>query len=231
MAIQLVVFDMAGTTVQDDDAVNVCLRRTLQSAGVDVDRESVNRVMGEPKPVALAKLLAQARGGSFAPEHADVVELYRMFEILMRDHYQYDPMVRAARGAVETFGQLRQCGIHVALDTGFNRTIADVILRRLGWTRSDLIDVTVTSDEVARGRPYPDLIERAMALIGISSPFAVAKVGDTPADLHEGLAAGCACVIGITTGSHTRESLAAHPHTHLVESLAEVPAICASYGC
>jgi phosphoglycolate phosphatase-like HAD superfamily hydrolase len=59
--IQLVVFDMAGTTVHDDDAVNVCLRQALNAgAGVEADRESVNRVMGEPKPVAIAKLLTHA---------------------------------------------------------------------------------------------------------------------------------------------------------------------------
>jgi phosphonatase-like hydrolase len=227
MKINLVVFDMAGTTVHDDDAVSTCLRHTLASAGVEIDRETVNRVMGEPKPVAIAKLLSPRAMASLTPDDPQVREAYATFERLMLDFYEHDPMVRAVEGAAETFHLLKASGIRVALDTGFNRAIADAILRRLDWLHSDLIDVTVTSDEVARGRPYPDLIRRAMLLTGVPDPAAVAKVGDTPADLREGTAAGCSCVIGITTGSHTRAALAVHPHTHLVERLAEVPPICA----
>ena len=64
-----------------------------------------------------------------------------------------------------------------------------------------------------------------MSLCGISIAAAVAKVGDTPADLLEGTAAGCGLVIGITSGSHTRTALAAHPHTHLIDHLSEVCSI------
>ena len=55
----------------------------------------------------------------------------------------------------------------VALDTGFTRAIADVILARLGWD-STVVDASVASDEVERGRPYPDLIYRAMASTGVA---------------------------------------------------------------
>ena len=64
-----------------------------------------------------------------------------------------------------------------------------------------------------------------MALTGVSDPQAVAKVGDTPSDLLEGRAAGCGLVIGVTNGTHTREELAPHPHTHLIGSLRELPAL------
>jgi phosphoglycolate phosphatase-like HAD superfamily hydrolase len=53
----------------------------------------------------------------------------------------------------------------------------------------------------------------------------VAKVGDTPADLEEGHHAGCGLVIGVAQGTHTREQLAAFAHTHLIGSVAELPAI------
>ena len=58
-----------------------------------------------------------------------------------------------------------------------------------------------------------------------ADPAAVAKIGDTPSDLGEGNAAGCGLVIGVTNGTHTREQMAAHPHTHLIASLAELPAL------
>jgi phosphoglycolate phosphatase-like HAD superfamily hydrolase len=78
---------------------------------------------------------------------------------------------------------------------------------------------------VERGRPFPDLIERAMSLTGVADPKAVAKVGDTPSDLHEGTAAGCSLVIGVTNGTHRHDQLAACPHTHLIGSLKELPAL------
>ena len=53
---------------------------------------------------------------------------------------------------------MKDAGIKVALDTGFNRAITQVILDRLGWSDSPLIDATICSDEVARGRPHPDMI-------------------------------------------------------------------------
>jgi phosphonatase-like hydrolase len=225
--IELVVFDLAGTTVKDDDAVNACLRRVLRTQDVDVDREAVNRVMGEPKPIAIATLLSAARGRVHDPRHPDVAALYHAFERLMVEYYADDLAVAPAADAEETFAILKRDGVRVALDTGFSRAIVDVILRRFRWDEGGLIDATVASDEVARGRPAPDLIQRAMALTGVSSAARVAKVGDTPADLREGTAAGCARVIGVTTGSHTRRQLSAYPHTHLIDVLAEVPPLCA----
>jgi phosphoglycolate phosphatase-like HAD superfamily hydrolase len=65
-----------------------------------------------------------------------------------------------------------------------------------------------------------------MSLTGVTEAAAVAKVGDTPADLLEGQAAGCGRVIGITSGSHTREALALYPHTHLVDRLPEILPLC-----
>jgi phosphonatase-like hydrolase len=182
--------------------------------------------MGVAKPVAIATLLTAARAEPRARRHVDILGVYREFERLMIDHYAHDPAVCAVPDACETFETLKRHGVRVALDSGFNRAIVDVILQRLGWGTSGLIDASVASDEVTRGRPAPDLIARAMALTGVDDPQAVAKVGDTPADLQEGTAAACALVIGITTGSHTRQELLGSPHTHLIERLAEVPPLC-----
>ncbi len=62
---------------------------------------------------------------------------------------------------------LKRSGIRVALDTGFNRSITQVILDRLGWSQSRLIDATICSDEVRRGRPHPDMIQALMARLGV----------------------------------------------------------------
>jgi phosphonatase-like hydrolase len=223
MKLDLVVFDLAGTTVRDDDSVNRCLRSALAAAGLTVSAEAVNEVMGLPKPETLRILIERSplrddlrdRIGAI---HADfVARMYRF--------YQEDPSVQEIPGASETFACLRRAGIRVAVDTGFSREIVDVLLGRLGWVERGLVDASVASDEVPRGRPHPDMIRRLMQQLQVEAPQAVAKVGDTPADLEEGRNAGCGLVIGVTEGTHTREQLAPFPHTHLIGSVAELPAL------
>jgi phosphonatase-like hydrolase len=220
MAIELVVFDMAGTTVHDGDAVNRCFRAAVADAGMAVDAAAVNAVMGLPKPEAIRRLVGSSPlGERVAAIHADFVER-------MRHHYATDPEVREVPGAAATFARLRRAGIRVALNTGFSRDIAQTVIDRLGWGgESPAIDASVASDEVPRGRPYPDMIRHLMQRCGVSDPARVAKVGDTPADLEEGNNAGCGLVVGVTGGSHTRAELARHPHTHLIASVADLPAV------
>ena len=182
--VELVVFDMAGTTVQDDDAVNRCLCAALAAAGVKVSRDDVNEVMGMPKPVAIALLLERRKYHGASAPPAEVTSIHDDFLQRMIAFYRTDPAVREIDGASEVFRQLRRAGIKVALDTGFSREIVDAILQRLGWAGDDLLDATVASDEVPRGRPHPDLVLRAMNLTGVKDASRVAKVGDTPSDLQ-----------------------------------------------
>lgn len=217
---ELVVFDMAGTTVYDGDAVHRSLSEALFAADVRVTRDEINEVMGIAKPVAIRSLMERKR--------ADVTEeaverIHADFLDRMLRYYRTDQAVRAIEGAEQTFSWLHGQGIKVALDTGFSRPIADAILERLGWKDGELLDAVVTSDEVQNGRPAPDLLFEAMRRTGISKARRTAKVGDTPSDLQEGQAAGCGWVIGVTEGSHTREQLAAHAHTHLIGTVAELP--------
>lgn len=222
MNIELVVFDMAGTTINDDDGVNRCVRAALAQVGVSPTRDAVNLVMGIPKPVAIERLLERYDRLDLVPQveaiHADFVRRMIAF-------YQTDPSVVEIAGSSDVFRRLRAAGIKVALDTGFSREIVDVVLKRLGWSSGGLVDATVTSDEVERGRPHPDLVFKAMRDLGVGDAKRVAKVGDTPSDLQEGSAAGCGLVIGVTGGSHTAEQLEAFPHTHLIASVAQLPAL------
>jgi phosphonatase-like hydrolase len=218
---RLVVFDMAGTTVKDDDAVLGALRATLATAGVDVSRDEVNRVMGLTKPEAIHKLMTE-RARHLASSEV-VAILHADFVARMRAHYAES--AEEVPGASDAFATLHAAGVLVALDTGFDRAIAEPILARLGWSERGLVDAIVTSDEVERGRPHPDLVLEAMRRLDVASPLDVAKVGDTPTDLLEGTTAGCRYVIGVTSGSHRRAELERFPHTHLVDSVTAVPAL------
>jgi phosphonatase-like hydrolase len=224
--IELVVFDMAGTTVYDGDAVNASFRATLAAWGIDAQPAAVNAVMGLRKPDAIRILIERFAESSRVRATAETIDaIHAAFTQRMIRHYATDVSVREMPGAVATFAALRRAGVRVALNTGFFRPIVDALLTRLAWHVPAWIDAVVTSDEVARGRPFPDMIQHLMARLGIGDPRRVAKVGDTRADLEEGHNAGCGLVIGVTTGSSSREQLEACPHTHIVDSVVEVPAL------
>jgi phosphonatase-like hydrolase len=218
--LDLVVFDMAGTTVNDEDSVNRCVRAALEHVGVTVTPEAVNLVMGIPKPMAIRQLLERYERpeliGQLDAIHDDFVRRMIAF-------YQTDPSVHEIPGASDTFRRLRAAGIKTALDTGFSRDIANVVIERLGWNDKALLNTTVTSDEVPRGRPHADMIQKAMRELGVTDSKRVAKVGDTPSDLEEGVAAGCGMNVGVTKGSHTAEQLQPFPHTHLIGTVADLP--------
>lgn len=215
MKIELVVFDVAGTTVNDDGAVAAALHQAARDFGVDPAPAEVDHVMGLAKPEALAALL-----GGRAPE-GHVQQAHAAFTHYMLEHYRRAPSVRPIQGAAATFSRLREMGVKIALDTGFDRTILDAVLLRLGW--KDEVDATVASDEVPRGRPAPLMIRRAMDLTGVRDPLRVAKVGDTPSDMREGIEARCGLVIGVLTGTGSAAELRGAGATHVIPSVASLP--------
>jgi phosphonatase-like hydrolase len=220
MPIKLIVFDMAGTTVEDDRNVAQTLVNAMDFFGYKATLEDANAVMGYPKPVAIKALMKKY---AMAPVDEELVAaaIHEQFVLEMIGFYQKAP-VQEKEGASETFSILKEKGIKVAIDTGFSRDIADTIFNRLGWEKEKHFDVSITSDEVANGRPFPDMIYKAMELLQIDSALDVAKVGDTVSDLQEGSAAGCRYVIGITTGAYSAQELSKAQHTHLIERLSDV---------
>jgi len=218
-SIQLVVFDIAGTTVHDGDSVLRAFQESLAGADIVVPVARINAVMGLPKKIAVRQLLAEMGRSA---DNALVDRLHADFVARMKRHYAERSDIREIPGASAAFAELRRRGIKVALDTGFSRDIVDILLRRLDWRVPETIDAVVCSDEVARGRPHPDMILRLMTMLDIGDPRRIAKVGDTTSDLEEGASAGCGINIAVLTGAATREELATRPHTHIVASVAEV---------
>jgi phosphonatase-like hydrolase len=221
MSIKLIVFDIAGTTLHDESNVALVLQAAIKSAGVSVTVEEVNEVMGYAKPFAIRYLLEQKQDER-AQDPAFIDNLHTYFVQEMKAHYAESPAIREKTGTTAVLAALKERGIKVALDTGFDREITNVILERLGWLNNGIVDAVVTSDEVAHGRPYPYMIYRIMEQLGIQSIQEVAKVGDTISDLEEGTNAGCRYVIGVTTGAYSKSQLEVGPHTHLVATLDEL---------
>ena len=220
--VQLIVFDLAGTTVLDADAVNHTLKQALAAAGVRASRDQINALMGQPTATAIADLLAAFRGQAAAS--ADAVDaVLTDFVQRMVWHYESHPHVAECDGASDLFAWCHRHGVLTAIGSGLPRTVANAAIARMGWRERGLIDATITSDEVPRGRPHPDMVERLMTVTGVTDPLLVAKVGDTPMDIREGQAAGCRFVIGVTSGTHSAEALRTHAPTHLIAELLEIP--------
>ncbi len=223
-AIDLVVFDMAGTTVEDGGQVRDAFRGALADQGVAIDEKALQVWRGASKREVLRHFV-EKQFGHDAADNARRIELaYAAFRQRLERSYA-EGGVWAVAGAEVTFSWLHERGIQVALTTGFYRKVTDTILRALGWHLGGIVDASVCSDEVARGRPAPYMIFRAMEVTGVIGVSRVIKVGDTAFDLQAGTNAGVRGVVGVLSGSQTVDQLGRVAHTHLIGSVADLPAL------
>ena len=228
MATRLVVFDVVGTTIRDDGAVQSALRDAVGRAGLQLRDGAMSGVAGMSKLEAIRTLLEGHGRDELLPR---APAIHAEFVAGVTRHYRTAPTVSPVEGAAAVFAALRGHGVRVALGTGFSREVLDVILDRVGWSgAASPLDATVASDEVRRGRPYPDMIDALRTRLGGIASAEVAKVGDTPVDLHEGTMARCGLVVGVLSGAQSRQTLEAHPHDALLDSLAELPQLLADRG-
>ncbi|MEM9324121.1 MAG: HAD hydrolase-like protein [Bacteroidota bacterium] len=219
-SIKVAIFDLAGTTVKHKEEVHNCFMEAFAQEGIAITYNDANEAMGKPKDVAISEIL-EARS---QPQDL-VVKIHQSFKQKMIDYYRESEEVEEKDGASELFRWLRSQQIKVGIDTGFDRPTADTLMEALGWYREELIDISVTSDEVAQGRPYPDMILRVMSQLGITDSTHVMKVGDTPVDLLEGDHAKVKYNVGVTTGAFGAEELESFPHTHLIADLEEIKSL------
>ena len=220
----LVVFDLGGTTIRDRGEVPQAFAEALASAGIEVASQEMSAVRGASKRDALALLVARHCAALNEQERTHrVAELYERFRAALAERFEQAADL-GMPDAVATFARLQRGGIHVALNSGFDRGIVDLIMARVAWPRT-LVDAVVCGDDVASGRPAPDMIFKSMERTGVPDAERVAVVGDTRLDLEAGANAGARYRIGVLSGAHDRATLARAPHTHIVESVGAVPDI------
>ena len=221
-SIELAVFDMAGTTIEEGGAVYAALAAAVESlSGQPVPADLLARWMGAEKGEALAAMLAAVG------HEADEAELARARQEFSDrlDQAYLDVAPTPIPGVEPALAGLRSRGVKVALTTGFSTRVARGILDAIGWEIGRDIDVLVTAEDVGAGRPSPKMIERAMALTGIDDPGRVLVCGDTLRDLEAGKAARARIVVGVLTGSQREEDLRSGPATHVIDSAAEIGAL------
>jgi phosphoglycolate phosphatase len=218
--VRLAVLDMAGTTVGDDGLVERAFTSALASCGVAPGSDEhasmlrhVRRTMGESKLSVFRSLLGD-EGRALAANAAFEAAYDRLVD---------DGQVTPIPGAAETIAKLRDAGVKVALTTGFSRSTQQRILGTLGW--HDLADLALCPADAGRGRPWPDLALTALLRLEIDDVRQLATAGDTAYDVLAGLRAGASVVAGVLTGAHDRAALTAAGATHVLASVADLPAI------
>ncbi|NEW85569.1 MAG: phosphonoacetaldehyde hydrolase [Mariniphaga sp.] len=128
------------------------------------------------------------------PGEADVEELYARLEpglsMVVKQYSQ------AVSGAIDLINLLKNQGIKVGSTTGYVEDMMKNILP-LAVKQGLLPDSVVNSSEVTGGRPFPWMIYRNCEKLGVYPLNRMVKIGDTVADIQEGINAGM-WTIGIT---------------------------------
>ncbi|MEW1635750.1 phosphonatase-like hydrolase [Streptomyces sp. NPDC093801] len=219
---KLIVLDMAGTTVADGGLVERAFERAADRLGVEPGTpdhaeklQYVRDTMGESKISVFRHLFgteerAQLANSAFEEAYAQLVD---------------GGLVSEVPGARATIERLRADGHTVVLTTGFARVTQDAVLHALGWR--DLADLALCpADAGGRGRPYPDMVLAAFLRTGaVADVRETVVAGDTAYDMLSGTRAGAGTVAGVLTGAHGRDTLTGHGATHVLGSVAELPAL------
>lgn len=213
----LVVCDLAGTTIYDRGEVPAAFEQALREAGLAFDAAEVSAWRGASKREVLSRLIARQDGRT-----RSVDRIYHRFrELLLQRLAEAGPL--SLPGVQETLARLKAERCRLAATTGFDRDVVETILAAVPW--AGLLDAWVCGDDVAQGRPAPFMIFRAMERCGVLDVRRVAVVGDTRLDLEAAWNAGAGWRVGVLTGAHDRATLTAAPHTHLCDAITALPSL------
>lgn len=229
--IELIVFDMAGTTVQDRHEVEMCFLEAASHTGLAVTPERVLALQGYSKIYVFELLWTEMIGENHTDLKEFVNNSYQTFCEILENHYLTHD-IYPTEGCLETFDYLKDKNVKIALTTGFYRKVTNIILGKLGWleglnsqylgNQNTIIQVSIASDEVSKGRPEPFMIQKAMKLLNVHDSSSVINIGDTPSDLKSGIRAGCRMSLGVTNGTHKRSQLSIHRNDGLLSNISEL---------
>lgn len=223
--VKMVVLDMAGTTLKDENNVAEAFQKAMKNYGYEIPIGIINPLMGFKKTEAILMMLEEYEPDASKITNQIIEQIHEDFTEIMIKFYETSQTISALPGVEETMLAIKAVGIKIGMNTGFSKRVAEVIVKRLKWKEKGLIDILVGSDEVERGRPYPFMIQKMRTALGIEQTATIAKVGDTEVDMMEGHQAGCAYIIGVTSGAYTREELEKANPTHIIDSFKDLLSI------
>jgi phosphonoacetaldehyde hydrolase len=204
--LEAVIFDWAGTTVDYGSLAPVrVLVEVFAAHGVPITGAQARRDMGLLKRDHIERILQSPevseqweRRYGRAPACADLDELFAEFipaqMECLAEHSRLIPHT------VELTARLRTRGLKIGSTTGYTRPMLDLLLeyaRAQGYSP----DLSLCPDDVGGGRPKPWMCYRLGMEFRLSAGSSCVKIGDTPADIHEGRNAGMWTLAVAATGN------------------------------
>jgi HAD superfamily hydrolase (TIGR01509 family) len=177
-----VIFDLDGVLLDSEGVWNAARKQVAQEHGGRWPPDAQRTMMGMSS-TEWSSYMHEELGVSLSPEEISAAVVSRLEE-LYREHL---PLLPGARETVTTFAGLWTLG----LASSANRPIIDLVLDLAGLTKC--FAATVSSEEVARGKPAPDVYLEAARRIGVA-PSACAAVEDSANGIRSGVAAGMAVI-------------------------------------
>jgi len=184
-AYRSVAFDLDGLLIDTEPIFAEAARRLVVRRGKTFDPEVLNHMMGTPARQAVPVL--RDRHGLTESVDDLIVEGRELFLEVLGAH-----PVRLLPGAIELLDRLRAKRVPLALATSSTaRYVAQVaaplgILPRFAFV--------LTADDVKQGKPFPEMYEKAAAILG-HEPAAMVVFEDSPNGLRAAKAAGARCVV------------------------------------
>jgi HAD superfamily hydrolase (TIGR01509 family) len=182
--IDAVVFDMDGVLVDTEHLWDEVREQLTTEWGGRYTPEAQEAMMGMSS-TEWSRYLHETVGLREAPETINE-------EVVRRMLARYETELPVIPGAVEAVRRLEASGLRLALASSSNRELIDAVLRRLDLT--DCFTVTVSSEEVARGKPAPDVYLDAARRLGVD-PARCAAVEDSASGIRAAHAAGMRVVV------------------------------------
>jgi phosphonatase-like hydrolase len=211
--VELICFDMAGTTVLDNGLVLEAFRRTIEDLEVSVEEAAtaeayVIETMGQSKIEVFTALFGERAAGANDAFERHFVESAQELGV---------SEIPGARSTVET---LRDVGLQVALTTGFSPSTREALIDVLGW--GDLFELRVSPADAGRGRPAPDMLWWCALKSQITAASSLMVVGDTASDMVAGLRAGAGYCVGVLSGNDDQDRLIANGADDVIDSVVDL---------
>jgi len=176
--IEAVVFDMDGVLIQSEEVWDAVRERYVRERGGRYDDEVQRAMMG----------MSSTEWSQFLHDEAGVPDEPSAIndEVVSRMLAAYEAGLPLLPGAIEAVQRAAAVG-RLALASSSNRELIDAVLRVAGI--DDCFAATVSSEEVARGKPAPDVYLEAARRLGVEPARCVA-VEDSHAGIRSAKAAG-----------------------------------------
>lgn len=206
------IFDWAGTVLDFGCIAPVAaFREAFANALVPITEAEARGPMGAAKREHIEQILADpsvaqrwfAQHGK-PSDQSDVDALYADF--LRIDEINAAKYSALIPGALEAFEALRERSVAIGSTTGYPRSVMDGLIP-LAAAQGYEPDCCITVSDVARGRPFPDMILANALALGIADVRGAVVVDDSPTGLTAGRAAGMWTIGILASGNEVGLSL------------------------